>query len=487
MIVVRLFLLISLVHSEFLFFERDSYEFYISESAPTMTKIGTIRSTSSSSLKIQYRLHGDTNKNFYLDSSTAELFLSKPLDYESIALYKLTIEAFSSSSSVAPSFSEILVNVVNTNDNPPDLNLVFYPSILFETNLIKYDSYAYSTSIATINIKDLDESTENLTLSINDTEHFQIQFLRQRKTGRITESIYILSTKNNRQLIEQENYYLSLHACDNDRPLLWTNQSYQFRMKPNENLCQFVNLSTIDIKENLPNRTLISNQLTNQYCLNMNYSIDDTKNFYIDSRTGFLYTSTHFNRIEQSIYKLNIQAIDQYNKKYQRQLTIRLLDDFDRIPFLTKKKLRIDQKDFSSIDLFNSTFCRFQGRIYNSFRLLTNCTLVKISLAVQGNYLFSIELNEKNNYEDTFLLELTSNYNEVLWLTIVQSEWIFIVPILLGIFFIIMIIICSMMIIRKRKYNKIFQPKPNSSSSLNNSQESLHYSKSSQLISCQLF
>ena len=74
-------------------------------------------------------------------------------------------------------------------------------------------------------------------------------------------SIYILSTKNNSQLIEQDYYYLSLNSCDNDQPLLWTNRSYKFHMKPNEYLC---NLSfnqknyIIDIKENLPNRTFIN-------------------------------------------------------------------------------------------------------------------------------------------------------------------------------------------------------------------------------------
>ncbi|CAF3028644.1 unnamed protein product [Rotaria sp. Silwood2] len=73
---------------------------------------------------------------------------------------------------------------------------MFYPSVLYESNKIKYDLNTYSTPLATINIKDLDESTKNLSLVINDTEHFQIQFVRQIKNGLITESIYILSTKN---------------------------------------------------------------------------------------------------------------------------------------------------------------------------------------------------------------------------------------------------------------------------------------------------
>ena len=49
------------------------------------------------------------------------------------------------------------------------------------TNIIKYDLNTSSTPFATINIKDLDESTKNLSLILNDTEHFQIQLIRQYK------------------------------------------------------------------------------------------------------------------------------------------------------------------------------------------------------------------------------------------------------------------------------------------------------------------
>jgi len=454
MILLRLLLIIYVINAEFLFFERDSYEFYVSESTPINTKIASIKATSSSALLIQYKLYGDTNQIFDLNSSTGELILLKSLDYETISIHKLTIEAHSSSL-IAPCFSEITIHVLNINDNPPEINLMFYPSVLFELNLIKYDINTYSTPLATINIKDLDESTKNLSLILNNTKYFQIQFVRQIKNGLITESIYILSTKNNSQLIEHEYYYLSLNACDNDQPLLWTNRSYKFHIKPNENLCQFENNSFIDIKENLPIRTLILHKLTNKFCQNLFYSIDDTKNFYIHSQTGYLYTSKIFNREEQSIYQLNLKGIDQYNKEIQKKLTIRILDEYGHIPFLIKKKFRSNRNNFFSIDLFNSTSCRYQSMIYNSFQLLTNCTLLKLSVPVQGKYLFYIQLNQKTNYEDTFLLELTSNLDESLLFILMRSQWMIIIPIILAIFFILITIMCAIMIIRKRRYNQI--------------------------------
>ncbi|UJR37481.1 hypothetical protein I4U23_030184 [Adineta vaga] len=331
--------------------------------------IGVVKATTSSLLSIQYVLYGDINNTFDLNSSTGVLTLSNTLDYETISIYKLTIEARSSSSSstVAPSFSEITIQVLNTNDNPPDINVMFYPSIFFERNLIKYDVNMNSTPLATINVKDLDESTTNLTLILNDTKHFQLQFVRQSKNGLLTESIYILSTRNNAQLIEQDFYYLSLNSCDNDLPSLWTNRTYKFHLKPNENLCQFNQTSyIIDIKENLPNRTLILSRLTNQFCPSLFYSIDDTQNFFIQSQTGDIYTSKLFNREEQSIYQFNLQAIDRYNKTMKVKLTIRILDEYGHIPFLLQKKLKINRRNFSSIDLFNSTYCHYQTKSFSN-------------------------------------------------------------------------------------------------------------------------
>ncbi|CAF3608571.1 unnamed protein product, partial [Rotaria sp. Silwood2] len=191
------------------------------ESTQIYTKIALIKAISAPSLSIQYELHGDTNKTFYLNSLTGELILLNPVDYETISIYKLTAEA-RSPSSIAPCFAELIIHILNINDNPPDINLIIYPSVLYKSNIIKYDLNTSSTPFATITLKDFDESTKNLSLYLNDTEHFQIQLIRQIKN----DLIYILSTKNNLKLIHQDYYYLLLISCDNDQPLLCTNQTY---------------------------------------------------------------------------------------------------------------------------------------------------------------------------------------------------------------------------------------------------------------------
>ena len=441
----------------FLFFERESYEFFVSESIRVPNRIGFIQVTASASLPVQYVLHGDTNRTFSLNPSTGELILSNALDYETISIYKLTIEA-RSSANIAPTLTELIIHVLNTNDNPPDIHLIFYPSVLIQSNVLSYDLSSSSTPLATIYIKDLDQSTNNLTLILNDTEHFQIQFVRQMRNGLMTEAIFILSTKNNSLLIDQEDYSLSLNACDNDQPSLWTNRSYQFQLKSTETFCNLsfnTTNSIIDIPEHLPNRSLIQTIHTNKYCPKKFYSIDDTKNFYIDVHTGDLYTSTRFNRREQSIYHIHLQL----NRQFKQELIIRILDEHHHRPFLTRKYFQIHRQEFSSIDLNNSTICRSQSMIYHSFQLFSNCTLMKISTPMPGRYLFYIQLNDSNQYEDTFLLDLTSTRMEHYWLPLIQSPYLLVLVITLASCSVLIFIICILLIVRRGKQNDIYRHK----------------------------
>ncbi|CAF3329580.1 unnamed protein product [Rotaria socialis] len=462
MIFLRFLFIIYFTNATYLYFERESYEIFISESIQIYTKIALIKAISYPSLSIQYELHGDTNQSFYLNSLTGELTLLNPVDYETIPIYKLTVEA-RSTSAVAPCFSELIIHVLNINDNPPDINLIIYPSLLYKSNTIKYDLNISSTPFATINIKDFDESTKNLSLYLNDTEHFQVQLIRQIKN----DVIYILSTKNNAQLIDQDDYYLLLTACDNDQPLLCTNQTYKFHMKSNEFLC---NLSfsqkvyIIDIKENTPAETFLMHKITNKFCRNITYSIDDTKNFYIDSSTGDLFTLTKFNRTEQSIY--SIQLLVNYYIKIQ--IIIRIVDQYGNIPFLTSKYSFMNQRTFLSARLFNSTLCRPQAIIENYFQLLPNCTILSLMKPPSGQYLFNIELEQRINYKDTFLLELKEEQEHKL--TFRNSQWItIIISIIISILLVIGIIIVLIVIIKHDRYKCLqkcrVKQKPSSRSS----------------------
>ncbi|CAF0880725.1 unnamed protein product [Adineta ricciae] len=444
-----LFIISSIHATTFLRFEQKSYEIYISESTPIHTKIGLIKAIASPSVSIQYELHGDTNKMFYLHSLTGELILLSPVDYETMSMYQFTLEARSPSIATS-SFSELIIHIVNINDNPPEINLVVYPSVIYDLNIIKYDQNSSSTPFATINIKDPDPSTNQLSLTLNDTEHFQIQLIRQFKTD-IT---YILSTRNNSQLIHQDHYYLLLTSCDNDQPVLCTNQTYQFRMQSTEYLC---NLSfqqknyIIDIKESLPEKTLLMRKITNEFCGKIVYSLDENDKFSIDSRTGDLFVMKKLHRIEQSIYMLRLYV----NNQFKVKIYVRILDQYGNIPFLMNKVLKINRNQFSSVHIFNSTFCRSQLVMEKYFQLLSNCTITSLVKPPRGRYLFNVALNQQANFQDTFVLELIDDDESVLLLN--QSQWITLIPIVLSVLVAIGIIILGIIILKEKhcRFNQL--------------------------------
>jgi len=342
----------------------------------------------------------------------------------------------------------LIIYIVNINDNPPDINLVIYPSVLYESDIIKYDLNSPLTHFATIYIKDLDESTENLTLTINNTDDFQVQLIRRMKTS----LVYILSIRTHGQYLKQEDFYISMNTCDNDQPLLCTNRTYRFQFRSNEYLCNLsFNQKTyiIDIDEHLPNRSLIMKKMTNKFCENLTFSIDDNENFSMDFQTGDLYTLKRFNRLERSIYVIHLFI----NNLRKIKIIVRLLDQFGKIPFLFNKNLVMNVETFSTIQIFNSTFCRSQSMMENYFQLLSNCTIRSLTKPLpQGQYLFQIELFQHTNYRDTFLLELRNE--QIYFLAFKQLQWFVIVSICLS-----MIGILGIILIIKYKRSRFNQVK----------------------------
>ena len=452
MILLRLFVLISLTHAIYLYFDYPSYEISVFESTEISTKLTRISAISSPQLSIRYTLHTDTNQTFALHVITGELILLKPLDYEIIPIYRLTIEARSLSSIITPCFTELIIHVMNINDHPPEIHLIIHPSIFYQTYWIALDRNILSTSFATINIKDLDPSTENLTLTINDTEHFQIQSIRQTKTH----LLYLLSTKDNIQFLSHSHYNLLLTSCDDDQPSLCTNRTYQLHFQSFDYLC---NLSfeqktyLIDIEEDLPRRSLIMHRIPNQFCLNPSYSIDDRENFHLDLLTGDLLTSKKFNRTERSIYSIHLIV----NNSWRIEILVRIVDENGNLPFLIQKKFRLSPHRFSSLQILNSNSCRAQLFIENNFQFFSNCTLISlIQSPPQGRYYFHIELNEQSNFHDTFLLELNEEDESPSQRTSRQSLWIKILIALLGIFFVLISLILIRIMIIKQKSSTQF-------------------------------
>lgn len=412
-----LVLIFSVANGVYLHFDRNSYDLLVSESTQIYSTVGLIEASASAYLPIEYELHGETNGTFHLNSTTGALTLWESLDYESIPVYKFTVEA-RSSSFLPPCFAELVVHVLNVNDHTPEIDLIGYAS----SNVIIYDLQRSSTPFATLHLRDRDESTKNLSVHLNDSEHFHVELLRQVKGSLLSESLYILSTKNNGQFVDhQYSYGLLIHACDHDQPNLCSTRSSRWQLQSKVSRCylSFHPSSTIiDIDEDLPIRTLIFPKATNLSCEKISFALDDSRDFFVDSQTGELYTSRHFNRTEQSLYRVHLLL----DHAMRIPLTIRILDQIGRRPFLTRKHLRLSPQRFEQIHLYNTSVCRAETMVETYFQILSNCTIRALVVPPPiGRFRFTIDLKERVDYQDTFVLELREERSRT-WMIVLCSS-----------------------------------------------------------------
>ncbi|CAF1184030.1 unnamed protein product [Didymodactylos carnosus] len=457
----------------------------VSESTAIGTTLLRVRAylvDNSFNSQISYSLRGDetiTNK-FQLDKYDGKLILKSMLDFETTSLYIFTIDA--KVESMLPSFVEVTIYVINVNDNPPDLNVLFYPSVSIQqpSNIatILYDSSASYTPICTINVKDKDYlSTStivpiNLTVHLNNTDEFQLQLVRLGGPRSGGEATYILSTINTKQLTKHNLIYLSIDVCDNDEPPLWTNRSFVFHLiQKSSDDCNILfdkQEYLIDINETTPlNTLLLRTYETNCQNSNTQFNLkNENISFHIDHRTGELFTSKYFNRTIQSIYQFQILANDQQHQTLAN-ITIRILDNNNHRPFIMDKKVllfnyvTLQKNQFLSnlniINFSNSTGCKLNHENYY-FQLLSNCSvkLLPNRIPIPGKYYLSVKLDQI--FQDTFLIEiietkqseLLSNVNNYL-----KSQWIIILAAILAFIFVLSTMLLMIHLFRRKHKQKI--------------------------------
>ena len=96
---------------------------------------------------IRYTLiGGNTETHFAIDSMTGDVSVLKPLDYETQTSFRLTIRAQDGSLPSKSNTTQLLVNLVDVNDNPPRFYTSMYKESVLETtdvgaNIIKVQAY----------------------------------------------------------------------------------------------------------------------------------------------------------------------------------------------------------------------------------------------------------------------------------------------------------------------------------------------------------
>uniref|UniRef100_UPI00398E9705 uncharacterized protein n=1 Tax=Pristiophorus japonicus TaxID=55135 RepID=UPI00398E9705 len=111
-------------------FPQSVYRVSLLETAPTGTLIITLNATDlddGSNGEIMYSLSSHASAKvrelFDVDSKTGEITVKGKLDYEESSIFEINIQAMDKGSDAIPEHCDVLVNIIDVNDNAPDVML----------------------------------------------------------------------------------------------------------------------------------------------------------------------------------------------------------------------------------------------------------------------------------------------------------------------------------------------------------------------------
>ncbi|EHH26253.1 hypothetical protein EGK_16172 [Macaca mulatta] len=133
-------------------FSSLSYHTHVKEGTPLGSHITVVsandRDTGSHAEIIYHIISGNEKGNFYLEENTGVLYLVKPLDYEEMAKFTLTVQA-SDAEKKHFSFAVVFVNVLDDNDHAPQFMFSSF-------NCIVPENLPVSSTICSISALDFD-------------------------------------------------------------------------------------------------------------------------------------------------------------------------------------------------------------------------------------------------------------------------------------------------------------------------------------------
>ncbi|KAM6224231.1 protocadherin Fat 2 [Rhynchocyon petersi] len=255
--------------------------------------------------ELQYFLRAGTGlAAFSINQDTGVIQTIAPLDREFLSYYWLTVLAVDRGSVPLSSVTEVYIEVMDVNDNPPRMSRpVFYPTVQEDAPL--------NTSVLQLDAWDPDSSSNGkLTFNITSGNHMG-SFAVHPFTGR-------LSTARQLDREHKDEHILEVTVMDNGQPSLKSTSRVVIQvLDVNDNPPVFSHkLFNVRLPERLslatpgPVYRLVASDLDEGLNGRVTYSIEesDKEGFSIDPVTGVVSTSSTFAAGEYNI--LTIKATD---------------------------------------------------------------------------------------------------------------------------------------------------------------------------------
>ncbi|KAK3521641.1 hypothetical protein QTP70_014713 [Hemibagrus guttatus] len=269
---------------------------------------------------------------FAIDSSTGEISVIGTLDYETTNAYEIRVEARDGGATPLASHSKVLVEVVDVNDNAPDIKL----SSLLDN--VREDAKK-GTVIALITVQDKDGGKNGKVRCFVSQDS---PFVLESTQGKYYSLVL------NSALDREENalYNVSITATDEGVPPLSSTAVLTVHISDvNDNAPSFPESSVcVYVKENSPAGALIASvsaqdmdigenaQITYSLLRNSNMPLSSAVS--INSVTGEIYSMQSFNFEEMKTFQFHVQATDSGVPPLSNNVSVNvfILDENDSSP-----------------------------------------------------------------------------------------------------------------------------------------------------------
>ncbi|XP_034036988.1 protocadherin alpha-8-like isoform X38 [Thalassophryne amazonica] len=274
------------------------------------------------------------DEKFALNSNTGELTVKGNIDYEDTQAYEIRVQARDRGAPPRGAHSKVLVEVIDVNDNIPEI------SVSSLMSPVKEDA-AIGTTVALVTISDKDGGKNGLTnCKIAGSVPFKL------KPNYKKYYLLLVDGPLDRENVSQ--YNLSIFATDEGTPSLSSTSVITVHVSDvNDNPPRFPEpIINVFVKENSPVGTTIHTMMTFDSDLNENakasYSVIDSSpkstqlvsRVSINSETGEIISLQSFNYEEVKTFQFKVQATDSGVPPLSSNVTVNvfILDENDNNP-----------------------------------------------------------------------------------------------------------------------------------------------------------
>ncbi|XP_072768492.1 uncharacterized protein [Nerophis lumbriciformis] len=329
------------INDNFPVFEKNLYKVTVGEKAPKGTVIMRPKATDADeglNGEIEYSFGSTTPDSvlsvFNMDAISGEISLKGELDYETVKSYDIDITAKDKGSPEMEGHCRVQVDVMDFNDNPPEIVLTSQPKPVRE-------DAPSGTVVALISARDLDSGNNgNVTLHLKKGFPFNLKSSFSNNYALVTSGaldrervseykIEITATDSGSPPLSSKKM-ISVSITDvNDNPPVFSQSSYNVYLKENGvagSILYSVSACDLDAGENAK----------------VSYSIVDSKvhdvsvssYVYMNSENGSIYSMHSFDYEKVKVFHIQVQAKDQGSPSLSTNATVHvfILDQNDNAP-----------------------------------------------------------------------------------------------------------------------------------------------------------